>query len=533
MQLRLKTRLSMGLAAMGAAMAVVVILLALTYNTASRNIAQVHANYLPSLELTNRLLIRIERMENQEFLFIAPGEDREAHIRQFDLEARAFERLYQELQPLAMEEDELEKYAEIGRHYGAYLHVNGRMRELLAAGRREEARSINLAESVPLSRRMREAAEVLHSHNWAESQQAKNAAVSALQRSTTWAAALLLLGGLVAVGVYQRTARAITQPLQALRQAAAGLERGEHPQVDSPWAFQTVELAELQAAFNRTSDALERLAADLKAANSNLEAQVASRTQELRAANQQLAALVEELKTLDKLKSDFMAVVSHELLTPINFVSGYGSALEDGVMGELSPEQAQALHQMMTGTERLTRMVRNVLDYTRLESGRLPLHPEPFDAAALARDTVEGIKTAFDGRANEIEVHLPSTLPEAWADPGRVDQILRELLDNAIKFTTEGQRIWLRAEATDGAVAIEVGDTGEGVPPQALAQIFQPFFQADLTSTRRHGGLGLGLAIAHGLAQQMGAELTARSTPGQGSVFRLRLPLAEGRTYLP
>ncbi|MFP5503466.1 MAG: MCP four helix bundle domain-containing protein, partial [Candidatus Sericytochromatia bacterium] len=334
MRLRLKTRLSMGLAAMGVAMAVVVILLALTFNTASRNIAQVHANHLPSLELTNRLLIRIERMENQEFLFIAPGEDREAHIRQFDLEARAFERLYQELQPLTDQEGEQEKYAEIGRHYGAYLHVNGRMRDLLAAGSREEARRVNMAESVPLSRRMREAAEVLHSHNWRESQRAKDAAVTALQRSIALAAALLLVGGLVAVALYQRTVRTISGPLQDLGQAAAALERGEHPHVDSPWAQETVELAELQAAFNRTSDALQRLSDDLKAANSNLEAQVASRTQQLRAANEQLAALVEELKTVDKLKSDFMAVVSHELLTPINFVSGYGSALEDGVMGE-------------------------------------------------------------------------------------------------------------------------------------------------------------------------------------------------------
>jgi signal transduction histidine kinase len=220
----------------------------------------------------------------------------------------------------------------------------------------------------------------------------------------------------------------------------------------------------------------------------------------------------------------FVAITSHELLTPIVFIVGFASTLEDGILGPLAPSQAEAVGKILAGAERLTRMVRNTLEYSYLEAGQLAIHPDQVDLAEIARNATEPRVEQAAESGVALDLALPAGAVPAWTDPDRTGQLLTELLDNALKFTPQGGRVRVAVRETPDGAVCEVSDTGPGIPPDALGRLAQPFYQLDSTMTRRHGGLGLGLALAYGLARLLKGRLEVRSAVGQGTTFRLVLP---------
>jgi signal transduction histidine kinase len=288
----------------------------------------------------------------------------------------------------------------------------------------------------------------------------------------------------------------------------------------------SVELAAVQAGFNRMAERITADAASLREARDDLEARVAAQTAELREAKERLERLVEELRALDKLKSDFMAVVSHELLTPINFIEGFGSALEDELLGPLTPAQADAVAKLMGGAARLTRMVRNTLEYTKALSGDLHVAAADLDFAGLVEEAASVARPKIEAKHQALTLEVPPDLPLVRADGDRVVQVLAELLDNAAEFSPEGAAIAVRVSATADGVTTEVANRGEPIPEAVAERLFEPFYQADSTSTRAHGGLGLGLPQVRHLVGRMGGTLVLSSTPEAGTRFWFTLPTA-------
>lgn len=171
-------------------------------------------------------------------------------------------------------------------------------------------------------------------------------------------------------------------------------------------------------------------------------------------------------------------------------------------------------------------MVRNTLEHTQLQAGTLSILPQAVDCPDILTSAVERVRTAAQAKRQRLEVALPPDLPQAWADPDRVAQVLVELLDNAVKFGPEAGRIAVCAWSDARRVVFEVADDGQGMNVEVLERLFRPFYQADGSSTRRHGGLGLGLALAHQLATALHGRLEARSTIGKGTTFTFELPRA-------
>jgi signal transduction histidine kinase len=334
------------------------------------------------------------------------------------------------------------------------------------------------------------------------------------------ALAVTLMGALLTAYLWRRASRDIVAPLTTLQQAATALASGHFVEVSHPAAHKTWVIYDLQRDFNL-------MAAQLQRTNHQLEDQVAERTRELSSSYQRLETLVEELKSLDLLKAEFMAVTSHELLTPLNFIVGFGSSLEDGLMGELAPKQAEAVHKMLLGAERLTRMVRNILDMSQIEFGEVAIWIEPIDYRRLVQSTVAEFQPRLEMKRQHLALTLPDEVPPVLADPDRTRQVLAELLDNAIKFSAEGHEIVVRIRPNADSVSTEVEDQGIGITAEALPDLFKPFFQVDSSKTREAGGLGLGLPNAHHLVHQMGGSITVTSRPGSGSRFQFTLPRAD------
>lgn len=237
------------------------------------------------------------------------------------------------------------------------------------------------------------------------------------------------------------------------------------------------------------------------------------------------ALLVEQrdqLETANRLKSQFTATISHELRTPINAIVGYGELLEDDVYGPLSPEQRPAVSGILQAGGHLLSLVNQVLQLSCIEAGELTISPVETDLETILRDSL----TVASPLCKDRPYHLRANLLQAplYTDPERVHQILVNLLNNAIKFTTEGFVALDASMRGDDLVAISVRDSGPGIAPEHQAMIFEAFRQVEQDYNRAHDGVGLGLAISLRLARALGGRIELDSTPGVGSTFTLILP---------
>jgi PAS domain S-box-containing protein len=234
-----------------------------------------------------------------------------------------------------------------------------------------------------------------------------------------------------------------------------------------------------------------------------------------------------EAGAANRAKAQFLTTMSHELRTPLNAIIGYIDLIEFGVQGPLTAAQASSLKRVRRSAQLLLSMINDLLNFARIEAGRIELALEDISADLVVDDVTAVLAPQFAARSIAFERTGCGAAVEVRADPDRVQQILLNLLVNALKFTDEGGRIALRCEATGEHVRLVVTDTGRGIPADKASSIFEPFVQLDrhLVSTSNQG-VGLGLAISRDLARAMGGDIELRSQVGVGSTFTLVLPRA-------
>jgi PAS domain S-box-containing protein len=251
-------------------------------------------------------------------------------------------------------------------------------------------------------------------------------------------------------------------------------------------------------------------------------------------ADEQIAAARDAALASDRLKSEFVANVSHELRTPMNGILGLTELLLETNLARDQREYAVTVREC---AENLLALLNDILDLSKVAAGKLEIQSIPFDLRRLVHQTTELF--AEKGRSKNVEVVclVQHDVPEAvLGDPGRFRQVLTNLLGNAVKFTEAGEitvRVSMEPPAGEPRLRIEVSDTGIGVTPEAQAQLFQPFVQADGSITRRYGGTGLGLTISRQLVELMGGEMNMSSEPGKGSTFRFSVRATPAAAVAP
>lgn len=263
--------------------------------------------------------------------------------------------------------------------------------------------------------------------------------------------------------------------------------------------------------------------AELLVVNRSLRQEIAERRQ----IEDKLKLAKDTAETANQIKSQFLATMSHELRTPLNAILGYSEmvkeeAIESGYEGFL-PD----LNKVIASGKHLLVLINDVLDLSKIETGEMKLYNETFKITDLVNEVVQTIQPYVEDTGNNLVVDSESDWGEMCADLTKIRQILLNLLDNAVKFTTQGTvtfKVTSQINQTSSWLYFQVSDTGIGLTEEQSEHLFQIFTQVDSSSTRKYGGTGLGLAISQRFAKMMGGQITVQSTPGQGSTFTVRLP---------
>jgi two-component system sensor histidine kinase BaeS len=294
--------------------------------------------------------------------------------------------------------------------------------------------------------------------------------------------ALLLFSGLIS---------SMRRPLEELVDAAgrlAGGDRSARVEVGG-----LAETATLGAAFNEMAEELE---------------QEESRREEL-----------------DRLKDEFVLTASHELRSPLTSVQGFAELLMLD-RDSLTPRQAETVEIILDNCRHLVRLLNDLLDLARSDAGRLSIRAQPSEVAPLIEDVVRTMRAQTEAGHQSLSEHVQPGLPQIFVEPDRIRQILVNLITNAHEYSPEGASIRVAAQAVGAEVEISVSDDGPGIPSEQLERIFDRFTRGDAGLTQRVGGTGLGLAISKSLVELHGGSISADSVVGQGSTFRVRLPIA-------
>jgi signal transduction histidine kinase/ActR/RegA family two-component response regulator len=281
----------------------------------------------------------------------------------------------------------------------------------------------------------------------------------------------------------------------------------------------------------------EELLQQLKKSNAELEAQAAElnekakllevKNQEVELASRSLEEKAEQLQLISKYKSEFLANMSHELRTPLNSLLILSKTLAENRGRNLTSEQVKFAETVYTSGNDLLQLINEILDLSKVEAGKMPIDPRTFPLDDV-RDYIERtFRHVAEQKGLSFEVRMDERLPATmFSDPTRLQQILKNLLSNAFKFTSEGG-VKMIVEPSPGeprALRFSVQDTGIGIPLDKHRLIFEAFQQADGTTSRKYGGTGLGLTISREMARLLGGAIEVKSAPGQGSTFTLRLP---------
>ncbi|MGQ9630870.1 MAG: ATP-binding protein [bacterium] len=300
----------------------------------------------------------------------------------------------------------------------------------------------------------------------------------------------------------------ISKPLLALADAARRFGRG-----DLSFRLNLKsgdEVGEVARSFNIMAERLDTLYRDL-------EERVRESTEDLREANR-------ELKELDGLKSTFLSIVSHELRTPLTVIKGYVRSILEGDMGDISPKVRESLELVIRKATHLISLVSELLDVSRIESGKFELNIGAFELRALVEDSIEAMRLFADERSISLDCSLPPEPIPVSVDGDRIVQVITNLLSNSLKFTPSGGRVSVSAAVENGSAIISVSDTGPGIPPSERDKIFNRFYQA-ASGARVVGGMGLGLAISREIVSLHGGEIWVEDNAEGGSTFKFTLPL--------
>lgn len=232
-----------------------------------------------------------------------------------------------------------------------------------------------------------------------------------------------------------------------------------------------------------------------------------------------------EAQVANRMKDEFLATVSHELRTPLNAIIGWSHLLRSGRLDEATV--AKAVETIDRNAKSQAQLIEDILDVSRMITGKLKLNNEPVDLAAVINAAIDSVQLAADGKEIQVAVTLDPSARHTIGDANRLQQVVWNLLANAIKFTPANGRIEVKVERAGRHAQLRVSDTGQGISPEFLPFIFDRFRQADGTNTRQHGGLGLGLSIVRQLVELHGGTIKAESQgKGKGAAFIIKLPLA-------
>jgi len=249
----------------------------------------------------------------------------------------------------------------------------------------------------------------------------------------------------------------------------------------------------------------------------------------------------QELRKIDAMKSEFVSVASHELRTPLAAIKNSVQLMLSGKTGEINENQTKFLSMAERNINRLTNILNDLLNLSKIESGKIELKFEDIELKGLIELTASSLRPQADGKSIQIEVEVPEQLPAVYGDPEKIEQILTNIIGNSIKFTAEGGKILITAkllspEKEGGprhTVAVYVKDTGIGIPPEHLDSIFEKFHQVEGSLHRSVSGTGLGLAITKGLVEAHQGKIWVESEVGKGSTFTFTLPISEGERREP
>jgi signal transduction histidine kinase len=297
-------------------------------------------------------------------------------------------------------------------------------------------------------------------------------------RRSLWISGGLAAAGALALGVV--VSRQVTRPVRRLAAATADIARGK---LDS-----RIE--------NTGSDELGQL-------------------------GQSFNSMAAALQQQEEERRSMLADIAHELRTPLSVLRGNLEAMQDGLL-EPGQEQLSVLHEQSVA---LSRLIDDLRTLSLAAEGHLELHRQPTDVAELARRVVGEMEAGAGERQVALSVEAPKRLPRPALDSGRIGQVLRNLIDNALRYTPAGGRVSVAVSPQNRGVAVTVADTGAGIAPEDLPHVFDRFYRADSSRTRATGGSGLGLAIVKQLVEAHGGRVWAESDPGQGSAFSFALPL--------
>lgn len=274
--------------------------------------------------------------------------------------------------------------------------------------------------------------------------------------------------------------------------------------------FQHEELATLQTAVRTSAIAIQRAVLDERL----IREEVTRRA----------------LEEVSHLKTEFVSLVSHELRTPLTAIQGYVKLLLAGHTGELNEIQTEFLNTVSRNTDRLVALVNDLLDISRIESGRLELVIEPLNLHEVVESEIESLRGLADGKRVRIVVDLEEGLPKVKADSHRLGQIISNLLSNAIKYSPDDSTVKITANRMGKNVLVKVIDSGIGISPEERSRLFQRFYRSDDQRVRSQGGTGLGLAITRYLVEMHGGKIWVESEKGQGSTFSFTIPAFQAET---
>jgi signal transduction histidine kinase len=324
---------------------------------------------------------------------------------------------------------------------------------------------------------------------------------------------VLLVGLGMALVASLLVARRVVRPLEALRK---GVERIGGGDLNSRLDVKTGDEIEVLA------DEFNRMAENLRSAYTGLEQKVAERTRDLAVAN-------ERLQELDRLKSDFVSNVSHELRTPLTAIKGAVDLVLRQVAGPLTEKQVHYLTRVRSNTQHLAGLINDLLDLSKIESGKIEMRSSRISLGGLVHEVMETLRPVAAEKIIDLEATIADPSILVWADRDKVNQVLMNLIGNAIKFTPAQGRVTVSA-ARDGneSVYVSVTDTGPGIAPEEREKIFDKFYQIAQTGETKPKGTGLGLAICKALVELHGGHIWVESEINHGCTFSFTLPV-EGR----
>jgi signal transduction histidine kinase len=326
-------------------------------------------------------------------------------------------------------------------------------------------------------------------------------------------AASILLAWLVSTLMGQRVAA----PIVALNAYLQELTRQEvAPERDR--RFPPSGIAEIDGVVVSVDKLYDSLAATIN--------ELAVRSRELALTNQQLGETVEDLKRLDALRTEFLNVLSHDLRIPLTVLLGYAELLQESPA--IGAEDQARVEAMIATCRRMETLLNELLDYARMEAGRLTLHPRPTDLGTMLIEVRDFFGPLASQKGLALDLEQPAELPEAEADPERIRQVLANLVSNAIKYTPSGGRVTLGLRRDKDGATLEVRDTGVGLSPEDRRHLFEKFYRSSRPEVQREKGTGLGLVIARGIVEAHRGHMEVESQEGHGATFRFTLPLTGG-----